>query len=148
MAPSTTFERIEGWTVLAGTHVSGGTLNVTVHEPESTPRHAEPFSTFPFLPDADFIERPDVTAWLDTTLAITQAAAYIARRSPRISCSTYLEHFRKSEKKKESLLDRDLGDLRRDGTAANSVVVTWHELGIDHGPLCDAEHLASQGVDM
>ncbi|KXJ86482.1 P-loop containing nucleoside triphosphate hydrolase protein, partial [Microdochium bolleyi] len=58
-------------------------------------------------------------------LAITQAAAYIVRRSPRVSCSSYLEQFRKSEKKKESLLDRDLGDLRRDGTAANSVVVTW-----------------------
>ncbi|KXJ84605.1 P-loop containing nucleoside triphosphate hydrolase protein, partial [Microdochium bolleyi] len=314
MSPPTTFERIEGRTVLAGTHVSGGILNVTVHEPGSTPRPAEPFSTIPFLPDPDFVERPDVTAWLDTTLAqpgsraalvglggigksqiaieyahrvrkrspktyvlwvhadtqtrfeeayrgiadrlqlpqrhdpkmdvlqlvynwlfntengqwlmildnadnvevfiprrqdrpgtsvseqrllasllpqstngrilitsrnrdaaerlagnrglffmqrmddnqatqllqkklrdryeeeaagplaqaleyiplaITQAAAYIARRWPRISCSTYLEDFRKSEKKKKSLLDRDLGDLRRDGTAANSVVVTW-----------------------
>ncbi|KXJ84996.1 P-loop containing nucleoside triphosphate hydrolase protein [Microdochium bolleyi] len=314
MSPPTTFERIEGRTVLAGTHVSGGILNVTVHEPEFTPRRAEPFSTIPFLPDPDFVERPDVTAWLDTTLAqpgsraalvglggigksqiaieyahrvrqrspktyvlwvhadtqtrfeegyrviaermqlpqrhdpkadvlqlvydwlfnmengqwlmildnaddvevfiprrqdrpgtsvseqrilapllpqsengrilitsrsrdaaerlagswgvfflkqmsvsqatqllqkklrdkfeeeaaaalaqaleyiplaITQAAAYIARRWPRISCSTYLEHFRKNEKKKESLLDQDLGDLRRDGTAANSVVVTW-----------------------
>ncbi|KAH7032571.1 uncharacterized protein B0I36DRAFT_361365 [Microdochium trichocladiopsis] len=69
MAASTTFERIDGRTVLAGTHVSGGVLNVTVHEPESTPRHAEPFSTVPFLPDADFVERPDVTAWLDKTLA-------------------------------------------------------------------------------
>ncbi|KXJ84832.1 hypothetical protein Micbo1qcDRAFT_226208 [Microdochium bolleyi] len=58
-------------------------------------------------------------------LAITQAAAYIARRWPRISCSTYLDYFRKSEKKKKSLLNQDLGDLRRDGTAANSVVVTW-----------------------
>ncbi|KAH7021622.1 P-loop containing nucleoside triphosphate hydrolase protein, partial [Microdochium trichocladiopsis] len=58
-------------------------------------------------------------------LAITQAAAYIARRWPRISCSTYLEQFRKNEKKKESLLNQDLGDLRRDRTAANSVVVTW-----------------------
>ncbi|KXJ84799.1 P-loop containing nucleoside triphosphate hydrolase protein, partial [Microdochium bolleyi] len=314
MAPPTTFGRIEGRTVLAGTHVSGGILNVTVHEPESTPRRAEPFSTIPFLPDPDFVKRHDVTAWLDTTLAqpgsraalvglggigksqvaieyahrirqqspstyvlwvhadtqarfeegyrgiaerlqlpqrhdpqadvlqlvynwlfntgngqwlmildnadnvevffpslrnrpgtivskqrplasllpqstngrvlitsrnrdaaerlsggwgvffmqrmdenqatqlllkklrdryeeeaaaalaqaleyiplaITQAAAYIARRWPRISCSTYLEQFRRSEKKKESLLYRDLGDLRRDGTAANSVVVTW-----------------------
>ncbi|KXJ84796.1 P-loop containing nucleoside triphosphate hydrolase protein, partial [Microdochium bolleyi] len=314
MGPPTTFERIEGRTVLAGTHVSGGILNVTVHEPESTPRRTEPFSTIPFLPDSDFVERPDATAWLDTTLAqpgsraaliglggigksqvaieyahrirrqspstfvlwvhadtqarfeegfrgiaerlqlpqrhdpkvdvlqlvyywlfntgngqwlmildnaddvevffprrqdragtivseerllasllpqstngrilvtsrnrdtaerlagswgvffiqrmnenqatqllqkklrdkydeeaagplaqaleyiplaITQAAAYIARRWPRISCPTYLEHFRKSEKKKESLLNQDLGDLRRDGTAANSVVVTW-----------------------
>ncbi|KAH7021517.1 uncharacterized protein B0I36DRAFT_388201 [Microdochium trichocladiopsis] len=58
-------------------------------------------------------------------LAITQAAAYIVRRSPRVSCSSYLEQFRKSEKKKESLLNRDQADLRRDGTAANSVVVTW-----------------------
>jgi tetratricopeptide (TPR) repeat protein len=42
-----------------------------------------------------------------------------------MSCSTYLDHIRKSEKKRESLLNQDLDDLRRDGTAANSVVVTW-----------------------
>ncbi|KAI1846943.1 hypothetical protein JX265_014012 [Neoarthrinium moseri] len=58
-------------------------------------------------------------------LAITQAAAYILRRWPRTSCLTYLEGFRKSEKKKQSLLHKDHGDLRRDAEATNSVVLTW-----------------------
>ncbi|KAK2024242.1 TPR-like protein [Colletotrichum zoysiae] len=58
-------------------------------------------------------------------LAITQAAAYILRRSPRMSPSTYLADFRKSEKKKASLLNRNMGDLRRDPSASNSIVTTW-----------------------
>ncbi|GKT48975.1 nephrocystin-3 [Colletotrichum spaethianum] len=58
-------------------------------------------------------------------LAITQAAAYILRRAPRMSPSKYLEEFRKSEKKRASLLNRNMGDLRRDPTASNSVVTTW-----------------------
>ncbi|KAJ4248089.1 hypothetical protein NW762_012859 [Fusarium torreyae] len=58
-------------------------------------------------------------------LAITQAAAYINRRAPRVSIKTYLDTFRESDKKKENLLNRDAGDLRRDETVSNSVVVTW-----------------------
>ncbi|KAK1573934.1 P-loop containing nucleoside triphosphate hydrolase protein [Colletotrichum navitas] len=58
-------------------------------------------------------------------LAITQAAAYILRRAPRMSPSTYLADFRKSEKKKASLLHRNMGDLRRDPSASNSIVTTW-----------------------
>ncbi|KAK1998319.1 TPR-like protein [Colletotrichum falcatum] len=58
-------------------------------------------------------------------LAITQAAAYILRRAPRMSPSTYLADFRKSEKKKASLLNRNMGDLRRDPSASNSIVTTW-----------------------
>ncbi|KAI1088713.1 hypothetical protein F5B19DRAFT_496110 [Rostrohypoxylon terebratum] len=60
-----------------------------------------------------------------TPLAITQAAAYINRRAPRVSVRTYLEDFRKSNRKKETLLNSDFGDLRRDDTVANSVVTTW-----------------------
>ncbi|KAH7146900.1 hypothetical protein B0J13DRAFT_318298, partial [Dactylonectria estremocensis] len=58
-------------------------------------------------------------------LAITQAAAYINRRAPRISVKTYLDAFRESDKKKGSLLNNDAGDLRRDETISNSVVTAW-----------------------
>ncbi|CAH0028566.1 unnamed protein product [Clonostachys rhizophaga] len=58
-------------------------------------------------------------------LAITQAAAYINRRAPRISVRTYLDDFCKSDRKKGSLLNSDAGDLRRDETVANSVIATW-----------------------
>jgi tetratricopeptide (TPR) repeat protein len=57
-------------------------------------------------------------------LAITQAAAYINRRT-RMTASGYLKEYRRNDKKKEGLLNRDAGDLRRDETASNSVVTTW-----------------------
>ncbi|KAI8715206.1 hypothetical protein NCS52_01027800 [Fusarium sp. LHS14.1] len=58
-------------------------------------------------------------------LAITQAAAYINRRAPRVSVKTYLDTFQESDKKKGSLLNRGAGDLRRNETVSNSVVTTW-----------------------
>ncbi|KAH7464012.1 hypothetical protein FOMA001_g17831 [Fusarium oxysporum f. sp. matthiolae] len=58
-------------------------------------------------------------------LAITQAAAYINRRAPRVSVRVYLDTIRKSDKKKGNLLNSDTGDLRRDETVSNSVVTTW-----------------------
>ncbi|KAH8651688.1 hypothetical protein BGZ61DRAFT_406278 [Ilyonectria robusta] len=58
-------------------------------------------------------------------LAITQAAAFINRRAPRTSIPAYLDEFRRSDKKKASLLNKDAGDLRRDESASNSVVITW-----------------------
>ncbi|PVH96895.1 hypothetical protein DM02DRAFT_644504 [Periconia macrospinosa] len=57
-------------------------------------------------------------------LAVRQAAAYI-NLSSRISVERYLVEFWKSDKKKSSLLNRDVGDLRRDESASNSVVTTW-----------------------
>jgi tetratricopeptide (TPR) repeat protein len=57
-------------------------------------------------------------------LAITQAAAYINRRE-RITAAGYLDEFLRNDKKKESLLNQDIGDLRRDDSASNSVVSTW-----------------------
>ena len=105
MAPPTTFERIEDGTVLAGTHVSRGILDSTFHEPKSTSRLAEPFSTVPFLTDIDFVERPDVTAWLETALAQpssraaliglggigkSQVAIEYAHRTRQQSRSTYV----------------------------------------------------------
>ncbi|KAH7116615.1 P-loop containing nucleoside triphosphate hydrolase protein [Dactylonectria estremocensis] len=58
-------------------------------------------------------------------LAITQATAFINRRAPRMSIPTYLNEFRRSDKKKASLLNKDAGDLRRDESASNSIVTTW-----------------------
>jgi tetratricopeptide (TPR) repeat protein len=57
-------------------------------------------------------------------LAITQAAAYINRQA-RTTASTYLTEFQKSDEKRNELLKRDGGDLRRDGTGSNSVLTTW-----------------------
>lgn len=58
-------------------------------------------------------------------LAVNQAAAYINRRSPRETIASYLEEFRQSEKRKDSLLRSDKGDLGRHDGVSNSVVVTW-----------------------
>ncbi|WZH46765.1 P-loop containing nucleoside triphosphate hydrolase protein [Fusarium acuminatum] len=58
-------------------------------------------------------------------LAITQAAAYINRRSPLESVETYLTTFRESDLNKRSPLNRDAGDLRRNETVSNSVITTW-----------------------
>jgi tetratricopeptide (TPR) repeat protein len=58
-------------------------------------------------------------------LAISQAAAYIVRRASRVSVTKYIERFRASDESRESLLNRDSGDLRRDESASNSVVTAW-----------------------
>jgi hypothetical protein len=56
-------------------------------------------------------------------LAITQAAAYINRRA-HMTIKGYLREFNESSKKKESLLNWETSDLRRDVIASNSVVTT------------------------
>lgn len=58
-------------------------------------------------------------------LAITQAAAYINRRAPRVSVKSYLKNFHDSEKRMTSLLYNVAGDLRRYEGVSNSVAVTW-----------------------
>jgi tetratricopeptide (TPR) repeat protein len=58
-------------------------------------------------------------------LAIVQAAAYINRRAP-MTVAGYLEIFHKNNKRRETLLNWDAGDLRRDGSASNSVLTTWY----------------------
>jgi tetratricopeptide (TPR) repeat protein len=57
-------------------------------------------------------------------LAITQAAAYINRRA-HMTAQGYLREFNDSGEKKESLLNWETCDLRRDESASNSVVTTW-----------------------
>ena len=53
-------------------------------------------------------------------LAITQASAYITRR--RISISDYIKYFNDNT----AILLEDMGDIRRDPTMKNSVILTWH----------------------
>ena len=57
-------------------------------------------------------------------LAIAQAAAYINRRT-RMTVASYLNEFQRNNKKRESLLNWDAGELRRDESASNLVVTTW-----------------------
>lgn len=54
-------------------------------------------------------------------LAITQAAAYLNRRSPRQTMKSYITAFQKHEKQ---ILNRDLTDLHRDLTISNPVTNT------------------------
>jgi hypothetical protein len=58
-------------------------------------------------------------------LAIVQAAAYISNYLPRYSVAKYLDEYRKSERKRTSLLEFEKGKLRRDWDATNSIIVTW-----------------------
>jgi len=58
-------------------------------------------------------------------LAIVQSAAYVCQRGPRYSVRQYLEDFRKSDRKKTSLLNYEGGQLRRDWEAKNSIIITW-----------------------
>jgi tetratricopeptide (TPR) repeat protein len=57
-------------------------------------------------------------------LAITQAAAYINRQA-FMTIARYVSELCANDKRRESLLHHDAGDLRRDESASNSVVATW-----------------------
>jgi tetratricopeptide (TPR) repeat protein len=58
-------------------------------------------------------------------LAITQAAAYIVQRSPRMTISRYIGEVRRNDHDRSCLLMKDVGDSRRDGRASNSIIATW-----------------------
>ena len=58
-------------------------------------------------------------------LAITQAAAFIRQREPRMSVSRYADEICRSDQNRARLLRRDMGDSRRDGRASNSIIATW-----------------------
>ncbi|KAJ4365367.1 hypothetical protein N0V95_000514 [Ascochyta clinopodiicola] len=72
-----------------------------------------------------------VTSLEHMPLAIAQAAAYISQRAPLYSVSQYLDHFKKSEHKRSSLLKYDKGQLRRDPEAKNSIITTW-QISFEH----------------
>jgi tetratricopeptide (TPR) repeat protein len=84
----------------------------------------------------DVEEEDNSVAELATTLdnmplALVQAAAYIRERAPRCSVQQYLEEYRQSDSRKTSLLNREVGHLRRDRAASNAVLITW-QLSFDH----------------
>jgi tetratricopeptide (TPR) repeat protein len=58
-------------------------------------------------------------------LAITQAAAFIQQRGPRMSVSRYVDEVCRSDQNRARLLKKDVGDSRRDGCASNSIIATW-----------------------
>jgi tetratricopeptide (TPR) repeat protein len=64
-------------------------------------------------------------------LAITQAAAYISQRAPRITISRYLDNLHRSDNDRATLLKKDVGDVRRDGSASNSIIATW-QISFEH----------------
>ncbi|OCK85886.1 hypothetical protein K432DRAFT_217425 [Lepidopterella palustris CBS 459.81] len=63
-------------------------------------------------------------------LAITQAAAYISQRAPRATVPRYLHDLREADRDTK-LLDMDIADSRRDGTASNSIITTW-QISFEH----------------
>jgi tetratricopeptide (TPR) repeat protein len=70
-------------------------------------------------------------------LAITQAAAYIHERAPRMTLSRYMLEFARSESNKLTLLDQSAADLRRHPDVPSAVVTTWaisFEQIIEHYP--------------
>ncbi|KAK3646859.1 hypothetical protein LTR56_008347 [Elasticomyces elasticus] len=69
----------------------------------------------------DVMDAPDLAKELENMpLALTQAAAYLGQMGGRCSVRKYIDKLRQSDKSKESILDEDAGDLRRDREAWNS----------------------------
>ncbi len=58
-------------------------------------------------------------------LAITQAAAYINQRAPRMTVSRYIVMLENNDGERAKLLRRGIRDPRRDGQASNSIICTW-----------------------
>ena len=58
-------------------------------------------------------------------LAITQAAAYIRVNRPRMTISKYLDMLHFNESTQTRLLEKEMGDSRRDSTSLSSVIKTW-----------------------
>ena len=69
------------------------------------------------------VERCELVKLLEyLPLAITQAASYISVKRTRMTIAKYSDYLQKNA---DILLD-DMGDLRRDTTIRNSVLLTWH----------------------
>ena len=83
----------------------------------------------------DGFEQNDAVALVEALdyipLAITQTAAYISERAPRITVSKYLQILKRGDRDKAKLLEKDVGDFRRDGMASNSVIATW-QISFEH----------------
>ena len=69
MDPPTTFGPIDGKNIIAGTHVLGGTLNLTINNSENKPpTSAAPCHTVPFPRNEDIIHRAAIFSKLDALL--------------------------------------------------------------------------------
>lgn len=64
-------------------------------------------------------------------LAITQAAAYIRQKTPRVTVRKYVDMAIRTNSAKRSILDRDEGDLRRDRDATNAIFLTL-QISMEH----------------
>ncbi|KAF2438445.1 TPR-like protein [Karstenula rhodostoma CBS 690.94] len=64
-------------------------------------------------------------------LALTQAAAFIKQRAPRMTLSKYIDEVHRSDVHRVRLLEKNVGDLRRDARAINSIIVTW-QISFEH----------------
>jgi hypothetical protein len=80
-------------------------------------------------PEADIAELAANLEYMP--LAIVLAATYISRKRPLQSVKTYLQSFTKSDKKKANLLKHEVGQLRRDREAQNSIMLSW-QISFDH----------------
>jgi tetratricopeptide (TPR) repeat protein len=80
-------------------------------------------------------EQDDAAAFVEALdympLAIAQAAAYIGQRAPRATVLRYLQDLRKGDQDRAKLLEMDIEDSRRDGTASNSIIATW-QISFEH----------------
>jgi hypothetical protein len=78
-------------------------------------------------------------------LAIVQAAAYISRKVSGCSVAEYLDKFKKNERERIRLLDRDKSKhhrLRRDEDAKNTIFTTW-EISFNH-----IQHVRPSAADL
>ncbi|KAK5189805.1 hypothetical protein LTR92_010265 [Exophiala xenobiotica] len=59
-------------------------------------------------------------------LAVSQAAAYVNQRAPRVTLSKYLTDIRRGDDGRAQLLLDDPRNPRRDGQHSNSIMTTWY----------------------
>lgn len=59
-------------------------------------------------------------------LAISQAAAYISRRHPLVTITTFIQDLKKENEDTNELLEESAHESHRDLDRSNSVVATWH----------------------
>ncbi|KAF2244063.1 TPR-like protein [Trematosphaeria pertusa] len=58
-------------------------------------------------------------------LAISQAAAYISNKTPRVTIAPYLKQLKGGDKDSAKLLQEDIPEARRDKERSSSIVATW-----------------------
>jgi hypothetical protein len=74
-------------------------------------------------PDAD--ARALVRELENIPLAVTQAAAFISQKSPRMTISRYLALFQQSTETQASLLAGELDEIQREPSIPNAILKSW-----------------------